>query len=68
MAFVYMEIKNDLSSFVKLYKLVKQNKMLSQRNILKFLSYASVDLPMKMKVASSSLREKIYTIILLARI
>ena len=45
MDFVYMEINNDLSSIMKLCKLLKQNKMLSQRDILKFLSYASDDLP-----------------------
>ena len=45
LAFVYMEIRNDLPSFIELFKLLKQNKMLSEKHILKFLNYASDDLP-----------------------
>ena len=45
LAFVYMEIGNDLSSFMELFKLLKRNKMLHKKQILKFLSYANEDLP-----------------------
>ena len=34
LAFVYLEIKNDLSSFMKLFKLLKQNRMLNEKHIL----------------------------------
>lgn len=45
LAFVCMEIGNDLSSFMELYKLLKRNEMLRKKQILKFLSYANEDLP-----------------------
>jgi hypothetical protein len=45
LAFVFLEIKNDLSSFMKLFKLLKQNRMLNEKHILKFLRYADEDLP-----------------------
>lgn len=45
LAFVFLEIKNDLSSFVKLFKLLKQNKILGEKHVSKFLRYAEYDLP-----------------------
>ena len=45
LAFVFLEIKNDLSSFMKLFKLLKQNRMLNEKHILKYLGYAEDDLP-----------------------
>ena len=45
LVFVYMEIKNDLSSFMKLFKLLKKDKMLSEKYLSKFLRYAAHDLP-----------------------
>lgn len=45
LAFVFLEIKNDLSSFMKLFKLLKQNRMLNEKHMLKFLKYADEDLP-----------------------
>ena len=45
LAFVFLEIKNDLSSFMKLFKLLKQNRMLNEKHILKYLRYAEDDLP-----------------------
>ena len=45
LAFVFLEIKNDLSSFMKLFKLLKQNRMLNEKQILKYLRYAEDDLP-----------------------
>jgi hypothetical protein len=44
LAFVYMENKNDLPSIMKLFKLLKQNKMLGEKYILKLLKYAGHDL------------------------
>ena len=32
LAFVFLEIKNDLSSFMKLFKLLKQNRMLNEKH------------------------------------
>lgn len=45
LAFVYMEIKNYLTSFLQLFNLLKKNRMLSKQYILKFLRYANYDLP-----------------------
>jgi hypothetical protein len=45
LAFVYTEIKNDLPSFMKLFKLLKQNKMLGEKHISKILR-CTVDLPL----------------------
>ena len=45
LAFVFLEIKNDLSSFMKLFKLLKQNRMLNEKHILKYLRYTEDDLP-----------------------
>ena len=45
LAFVCMEIGNDLTSFMGLFKLLKRNKVLSKKQILKFLNYANEDLP-----------------------
>jgi hypothetical protein len=43
-ALVYLEIKNYLPSFMKLFNILKQHKMLSEKYILKFLRYADEDL------------------------
>ena len=37
--------KNDLSSFIELYKLLKQNKILDKKHVSKFINYANEDLP-----------------------
>ncbi|HZD33934.1 MAG TPA: hypothetical protein VE130_01910 [Nitrososphaeraceae archaeon] len=45
LACMFMEIKNDLIPFVKLYKLLERNKMLDEKHVLKLLRYANNDLP-----------------------
>jgi hypothetical protein len=45
LACMFMDIKSDLTSFVKLYKLLERNKMLDEKKILKFIKYANDDLP-----------------------
>ncbi|HZD36442.1 MAG TPA: hypothetical protein VE130_14660 [Nitrososphaeraceae archaeon] len=45
LACMFMDIKNDLTPFVKLYKLLERNKMLDEKKILKFIKYANDDLP-----------------------
>jgi hypothetical protein len=45
LVFVYLKIKNDLPSFLKLFKLLKQNKMLGEEYISKLVRHA-VDLPL----------------------
>lgn len=45
LAFAHMEFKHDLSSFIQLYKLLKRNKMLNEKHILKFIRYVNEDLP-----------------------
>jgi prefoldin subunit 5 len=45
LGFVYNEIRNYLQSFIKLFNLLKRNKMLGDGYISKFLRYASYDLP-----------------------
>jgi hypothetical protein len=57
LAFVYLEIKNNLTSFLKLYKLLKQNKMLGKKHISKLLEFA-VDLPL-MESKTRRLRSEI---------
>jgi len=42
---LFMEIKNDLTPFVKLYRLLERNKMLDEKKILRFIKYADEDLP-----------------------
>jgi hypothetical protein len=42
---VYHEIKNDFDSFLKLFKLMKKNKLLNENHISKLLRYAGHDLP-----------------------
>jgi hypothetical protein len=42
---VYQELKHDFDSFLKLFKILKKNKISSERHILKFLRYAGHDLP-----------------------
>lgn len=42
---VYQELKRDFDSFIKLFKILKKNKMLNERDISKFLRYADHDLP-----------------------
>ena len=45
LGFLFNEIKNYLPSFIKLFNLLKSNKMLGNEYILKFLRYADHDLP-----------------------
>jgi hypothetical protein len=45
LAFVYSEIKNFLPSFLKLFHLLKDCKMLNEKYLLEFLKYAGQDLP-----------------------
>ena len=45
LGFLFNEIKNYLPSFIKLFNLLKRNKMLSDGYITKFLRYADHDLP-----------------------
>jgi hypothetical protein len=42
----YQELKNDFDSFFELFKLLKENKMLSKQHILKILRYAGHELPL----------------------
>ena len=42
---VYQELKYDFDSFFELFKILKRNKMLSEKYIMKFLRYANEDLP-----------------------
>jgi hypothetical protein len=45
LGFLFNEIKNYLPSFIKLFNLLKRNKMLGDGYISKFLRYANYDLP-----------------------
>ena len=45
LGFLFNEIKNYLPSFIKLFNLLKNNKMLGDGYITKFLRYADHDLP-----------------------
>ncbi|HZD34799.1 MAG TPA: hypothetical protein VE130_06300 [Nitrososphaeraceae archaeon] len=45
LACMFMEIKNDLTPFVKLFKLLERNKMLDKKHVLRLLRYANDDLP-----------------------
>jgi hypothetical protein len=45
LGFMYNEIRNYLQSFIKLFDLLKRNKMLGDGYISKFLRYANYDLP-----------------------
>jgi transposase len=45
LAFLFNEIKNYLPSFIKLFNLLKRNKMLGDGYISKFIKYADHDLP-----------------------
>jgi hypothetical protein len=45
LGFVYNEIRNYLQSFIKLFNLLKRNKMLGDGIISKFLRYTNYDLP-----------------------
>jgi chromosome segregation ATPase len=44
LAFLFNEIKNNLPSFIKLFNLLKRNKMLGEELISKLLRYANQDL------------------------
>jgi hypothetical protein len=46
LVFVYAEIKNYLPSFMKLFRLLRQSKMLSEDHILRFIKYSGHDLPL----------------------
>ena len=45
LACMFIDIKSDLTPFVKLFRLLKKNKMLDEKKILKFIKYANEDLP-----------------------
>ena len=45
LAFVYSEIKNFLPSFIKLYRCLKECKMLNEEYLISFLKYAGHDMP-----------------------
>ncbi len=45
LAFVYSEIKNFLPSFMKLYRCLKERKMLNEEYLISFLKYAGQDMP-----------------------
>jgi hypothetical protein len=45
LGFLFNEIRNYLPSFIKLFNLLKRNKMLGDGYISKFLRYANQDLP-----------------------
>ena len=45
LAFAYSEIKNFLPSFLKLFHLLKDCKILNEKYLLEFLKYAGQDLP-----------------------
>jgi hypothetical protein len=45
LAFVYSEIKNFLPSFMKLYRCLKERKMLNEEYLISFLKYAGHDMP-----------------------
>jgi transposase len=45
LGFLFNEIKNYLPSFIKLFNLLKSNKLLGDGYISKFLRYANYDLP-----------------------
>ena len=45
LGFLFNEIKNYLPSFIKLFNLLKRNKILGDGYISKFLRYADYDLP-----------------------
>ena len=45
LGFLFNEIKNYLPSFIKLFNLLKSNKMLGNQYILKFIKFANYELP-----------------------
>jgi hypothetical protein len=45
LACLFIDIKSDLTPFVRLFRLLKKNKMLDEKKILKFIKYANDDLP-----------------------
>jgi hypothetical protein len=45
LALVYLEIKNHLTPFLQLLHIMKENKMISQKDIQNVLRYAAYDLP-----------------------
>jgi hypothetical protein len=44
LACMFIDIKSDLTPFVKLFRLLKKNKMLGEKHVLKLLSYANDEL------------------------
>lgn len=42
---IYQELKHDFDSFFKLFKILKKNKILNERDIYRILRYAGHDLP-----------------------
>ena len=45
LALVYYEIRNDLDLFLKLFHVMKKNKLINQKDIQTVLRYAAFDLP-----------------------
>ena len=45
LALVYHEIRNDLDLFLRLFHLMKKNKLINQKDIQTALRYAAFDLP-----------------------
>ena len=45
LALVYYEIRNDLDLFLKLFHVMKKNKLINQKDIQTALRYAAFDLP-----------------------
>jgi hypothetical protein len=42
---IYQELKHDFDPFLKLFKILKKNKLLNERYISKLMRYANHDLP-----------------------
>lgn len=45
LSLVFMELKHDVDPFVTLFRILKKNRMLNKKYILKLLKYAGHDLP-----------------------
>ena len=45
LALVYYEIRNDLDLFLKLFHVMKKNKLINQKDIQTVLRYAAFDIP-----------------------
>jgi len=45
LACMFIDIKSDLTPFVKLFRLLEKNRMLGEKHVLKFIKYADEELP-----------------------